>query len=305
MSLTLETERLTLRPLHPDDVDALFAIHSDPRAMAFMPAPPQETRDQAQELLNYQRNSEGATYWAICLRESNYMIGQVNYLAHTRIPGLGYILHPDHWGNGYATEACRAALDYGFETLGLDRVELWIDETNAASLRVAQKLGFKVRGRLPHKYHHRSTHHFMLVWGMLASEWRAETNAEPAAPRFFGVEPVLMTHDVQATAAFYRDKLGFHLDFLYGDPPDHAGVSRGEWSGNLVSLQLTQVPPDRPIKPSANLHIRVDTRLDALYEQYRAAGVEIVATPDDKPWGFREFAIRDDTGHILIFGSLR
>lgn len=42
--------------------------------------------------------------------------------------------------------------------------------------------------------------------------------------------------------------------------------------------------------------------LDALFETYKAHGVEIVAEPQDKPWGFREFAIKDDNGHVLIFG---
>lgn len=299
----LETERLTLRPLQENDVEALFAIYSDPRAMAFMPILPHEKLEQSQQLLDYQRGLEGATYWAVCLKGQQRMIGQVNYLAQTRVPGMGYITHPDYWGEGYTPEACRAALDYGFGTLGYDRVELWIDETNSASSRVAQKLGFKVRGRLPNKYRHTPNFHFMLVWGMFATEWRNEADAE-SPTRFFGIEPVLYTHDVQATAEFYRDKLGFHLDFLYGDPPDHAGVSRGEWSGSLVSLQLTQVPLEREIKPSANLHIRVDSNLDRLYEQYRTNGIEIIAAPDDKPWGFREFAIKDHAGHVLIFGAL-
>jgi ribosomal-protein-alanine N-acetyltransferase len=59
---------------------------------------------------------------------------------------MGYIIRRDFWGQGLTAEACRAALGYGFDVLGLDRVELWIDTTNYASQRVAQKLNFRVKG---------------------------------------------------------------------------------------------------------------------------------------------------------------
>lgn len=299
----LETDRLTLRPMTLDDAADMLAIYSDPRAMQFMPSPPHETIDQTRNMLQWDMAQDGAAMWAITLTGEDRVIGQVHYLGATRVPGMGYIIHHDYWGRGITVEACRPALDHGFSSMGFDRVELWIDETNAASLRVAQKLGFKQRGRIPHKYRHRDQYHFMTIWGMLAREWREDDPAQaPERTRFFGVEPVLMVHDVTATADFYRDKLGFHVDFLYGDPPNHGGVSRGEWTGSLVSLQLSQVPPEREIVPAGYLHVRVDESLDALCETYRANGVEIISRPQDQPWGFREFAIKDLNGHILVIG---
>lgn len=304
MPATLETERLTLQPMTSADVADLHTIYQDDRAMRFMPNPPYENVQQTQQLIEQQLGGNGAAYWSIRLKDSTTVIGQVNYLGQTRIPGMGYILHPYYWGQGIAVEACRAALDYGFAHFNYDRVELWIDERNSASLRVAQKLGFQVKGRIAHKYHHETSHHFMLVWGMLAHEWRTHpTHNPPVTPRFFSVEPVLMVHDVAATVAYYGDKLGFNVDFVVGDPPDHAGVSRGEWTGSLVSLQVTRVPPERELTPSGYLHIRMDEGLDALYEQYRSNGIEIFAEPDDKPWGFREFAIKDLNGHVLVFAT--
>jgi len=301
---TLETDRLTLTPLTVDDAPDLFDLFSNVKATRFMPFPRHADPDFTRHAIAQNLKNPGAIYWSVRLKGEQRVIGQINYLGGTRIPGLGYILHPDYWGQGITVEACRAALDYGFTDLGLDRVELWIDETNTASIRVAQKLGFGPKGRIPHKYAHETRHHYMLVWGMLVAQWHGEQNPEPSIPtQFFAVEPVLMVHDIEASAAFYRDKLGFTLDFLYGDPPNHAGVSRGEWTGSIVALQLSQVPPDREITPSSHLHIRVSTDLDELHATYAANGVEVIAPPENKPWGFREFTIKDDNGHILIFGT--
>ncbi|MEM6429567.1 MAG: VOC family protein, partial [Deinococcota bacterium] len=63
------------------------------------------------------------------------------------------------------------------------------------------------------------------------------------------------------------------------------------------------VPLERDVTPSSYLHIRVDTSLDSLYEDYLARGVEVAAAPEDKPWGMREFAVRDVNGHVLVFAT--
>jgi RimJ/RimL family protein N-acetyltransferase/uncharacterized glyoxalase superfamily protein PhnB len=298
----LTTERLILTPITPDDIADLHAIYRDERAMRYMPSPPHTELAQTREAIERDLAMQGALYMTIRRKDDPRAIGYVGFLGGTQVSGMGYLLHPEYWGQGIAGEACRAALDYGFSTRGYDRVELWIDEVNAASIRVAQKLGFRVKGRLPIKYAHRERYHFLLVYGMLASEW-TNAGAAPEVTRFFAVEPVLMTHDVRATVDFYHDKLGFNVDFLYGDPPNHAGVSRGEWTGSMVTVQIARVPPEREIQPSSYLHIRVDSRLDALCEEYRARGVTIIAEPEAKPWGFCEFAIKDPNGTVLVFAS--
>ncbi|HMQ51257.1 MAG TPA: GNAT family N-acetyltransferase [Anaerolineae bacterium] len=301
-SQTLQTERLTLRPLVLEDADKLFPIFSDPQMMRFMPMPPHESVTETRHHLTVQLRRQGAVAWAICWRDSGELIGQIDYLGETSLPGMGYLIKRELWGQGLAPEACQAALAYGFNQLGFDRVELWINEENVASQRVAQKLNFRLRGQLAQKYAHRSQHHLMLVFGLRAHEWRGETaTTEPT--RFLHIWPVLMVHNLAETVAFYRDKLGFKVDFTYGDPPEHAGVSRGDWSGGLVSLQLAQVPAEREIRPAGYLYIIVDTTLDHLYETYRANGVEIVAEPESYPWGMREFGIRDLNGHIFRFGT--
>ncbi|MGB7339436.1 MAG: GNAT family N-acetyltransferase [Phototrophicaceae bacterium] len=297
----LQTERLTLRPLRREDRDALFEIYQDEKVMHFLPTRVHQSANETIRKIEHDLSVEDAHYWAVCLKGTDTLIGEVMYLA-TRIRGMGYFIHSDHWGKGYVPEACRAVLDYGFAELGYDRVELWIDELNVPSLRVAQKLGFSPKGRIPLKDRYADHYHYLTVWGVLKSEWQNGVRGTSADVPFYAVEPVLHVHDITATTDYYRDTLGFHVDFLYGNPPTHAGVSRGEWSGNLVSLQLSQIPREREIVPSGHLHIRVGMGLDALYQQYSDKGVEIVEVPADKPWGFREFTIRDVNGHVLIFG---
>ncbi len=304
MTKILNTARLTLHPITISDAPDFFEMHSRDIAMRYMPTPVHTTVEQTVAAFGMDMSREGAIYWAIKLKTSDKLIGYVNFLGETRFPGMGYMVHPDYWGQGYAPEACRAALALGFEELGYDRVELWINEANIASQRVAQKLDFKLKGRIPQRYSHEETYHFMYVYGMLATEWRGEALNEGAkAARFFRVEPVLMVHDVGAAALYYRDKLGFQIDFMFGDPATHAGVSAGEWTGNVVTIQLSQVPPERDLTAASYLYFVIDTQIDVLHASYRSRGVEIVSAPTDQPWGMREFVVRDNSGHTLVFAT--
>jgi RimJ/RimL family protein N-acetyltransferase/uncharacterized glyoxalase superfamily protein PhnB len=300
----LETARLRLDALTPGDAEALHAFYRDPEAMRYMPEPPHadlaRTRARiARDLATMRRH-----LWAVRLRDGGDLVGVVGYLAGTRHPGLGYLIHPAHWGRGYAGEAVAAALEHGFDVLGFDRVELWIDERNRASRRVAEKLGFRQRSSLQQRYAHRDEAHTMLVYGILVEAYRGEPI--PIRPNVHAAEPVLMVHDVAAAVVFYRDRLGFGVDFVFGDGPDgpdHAGVSLGDWSGAMATLQLTRVPREREIRPAGYLYLLVGHGLDDLYERVRRAGVEIAGEPETFPWGMREFGVKDPEGHVLRFGQ--
>ena len=293
----LETDRLTLRPLTLEDADYIFTIYADEETMTFMSGPPHENVMQTRNYLQMCFTRADCAYWAICEKGDDTALGFVNYLGETRFPGLGYILRRDKWGLGYTTEACEAALSYGFETLDYDRVELWIDERNYKSIRVAEKLGCKQVGRLNQKYRHREDYHTMLVYGV----WRNQERTPQA--RVFAVEPVLMTHNLADALEFYHQKLGFNIDFVYGDPPNHAGVSFADWSGQGLVMQLTEVAKEREIVPAGYLYIIMSAQLDELCEQYRANGVEIYQEPTSQPWGLREFGIKDLDGQALRFGT--
>ncbi len=307
MSKILRTERLTLRPVKAGDEFDFSEICSNATAMRYLPSLVHHSADETAAWIDLKISKAGACLWAIFLVEGDSPIGFVNYLGETRIPGMGYVIHPDYWGQGYAPEACRAVLDYGFEQLGFDRVELWIDETNAASHRVAQKLGFKIKGRIPLNYAHQNDYHYMVVYGLRAEEWLAshakQASVSNPGTTLFRAEPVLFVRDVLVAAHYYRDCLGFHIDFIYGEPPRHAAVWRGDWTGSGVTIQLSKTDNDLDLSRSAYLYVFTDTKLDALFADFRKREVEIVSPPTDQPWGLREFSVRDLDGHLLIFAT--
>ena len=86
--------------------------------------------------------------WAIEERERGTLIGRAGIINPADWPGpeVGYVLGRDYWGHGYATEAARAAMDWGFATIGFDRLISLIDPANAASIAVAERLGETLDG---------------------------------------------------------------------------------------------------------------------------------------------------------------
>jgi uncharacterized glyoxalase superfamily protein PhnB len=104
------------------------------------------------------------------------------------------------------------------------------------------------------------------------------------------VHPTLRVPDVEAAATFYRDKLGFDVEFLWGDPPAHAGVRLG-----CASIHFSQGAPN---SDGHWIYLVVDD-VDRLFEWYRANGVETVNEPQTQPWGMREFNLNDLNGYRL------
>jgi RimJ/RimL family protein N-acetyltransferase len=146
---TLTSERFVLRAFREDDVPALTALHSDPDVMRYLrPNGEVETRPrQAWDYIATQMGHwllKGYGKWALADRASDTLIGRVGYFdAPYEWPGLelGWTLARSVWGKGYATDAARLALGWGFETLKTDEIISAIHPDNAASIRVAERLG--------------------------------------------------------------------------------------------------------------------------------------------------------------------
>jgi [ribosomal protein S5]-alanine N-acetyltransferase len=145
----LETDRLLLRPLCPDDLDSLAAIQADPEVMRYFPSGSrsiEQTRIDLERCILIQAEY-GFSLWATIERESGLLIGRSGLLPQTlqdrREVELAYMIARSHWGRGLATEAARAILDHGFRTLGLDRLVSIIHRDNLASRRVAENAGLK------------------------------------------------------------------------------------------------------------------------------------------------------------------
>ena len=152
MKILAETERLILREILPQDEDGLFEMDSDPEVHRYLGNEPVQNREQIREVIRYirrQYTDNGIGRWAVTDRHTHRFLGWAGLKlvtetvnGHTGYHDLGYRFMKQHWGRGYATEAARAVLDYGFDRMHLDEIYAMADCGNAASDHVLTKAGF-------------------------------------------------------------------------------------------------------------------------------------------------------------------
>jgi ribosomal-protein-alanine N-acetyltransferase len=142
----LTTERLILREFTEQDVDALHDVLSERDVHRYFPRTDPPTREQvekiiARQLAHWEKHNCG--WWAVILRESQKLIGWcgLQFLPEFDEVEVAYLLGGPYWGQGLATEAAWAAVQFGFRSLGLERIIALAHVENAASQRVIQKLG--------------------------------------------------------------------------------------------------------------------------------------------------------------------
>lgn len=165
----IETDRLSIRLPRADDAPAYFEIHSDPEVTRWLGGPkPSSVEEEAERIARNRAMHEelGFTMWAVEEKGSGEVVGLAGLF---RVENVGpeievaYHFRKDRWGRGYATEAARACLDYGFETVGLQRIVGLVAPENVASARVLEKCGMKQEG---------SAHHYdmdLVVYALSAS----------------------------------------------------------------------------------------------------------------------------------------
>ena len=153
----IETRHLHMRVAAEADFDALWEIWSDPRVQAGLLTRPQ-TMDEFAPVFALLLSTP--TMWVIEDRASHLVIGRAGIFEfpEERTAEVAYLLHPDWWGRGLATEAATAALGYAFEARGWDRAIAFVLPTNIASISVLRKLGLsyvhdaEVRGQAAELY---------------------------------------------------------------------------------------------------------------------------------------------------------
>jgi ribosomal-protein-alanine N-acetyltransferase len=144
----LETRRLILRRLTPDDAEALYRIYHERDVLKyFAQGPPDSVEAERANIVRHlgQYERHGFGLWATTLRESGEIIGRCGLLSR-QVDGtaeieIAYLLSPRFWGHGLASEAARAIRDFGFQVLGCSRLVSVIHPQNAASRRVAKAIG--------------------------------------------------------------------------------------------------------------------------------------------------------------------
>ncbi|MFC4012094.1 GNAT family N-acetyltransferase [Nonomuraea purpurea] len=175
----ITTARLHLRPFTPDDLDALHAYESRPDVARYLYWGPRD-RDTTRTLLDKKitrttLHDEGdAIELAMTLRTTGHLIGHCLLIwtsKQHRQGEIGYILHPDHHGHGYAPEAAHAMLRLGFDDLGLHRITGRLDARNTASARVLEKLHMRHEATLIDNAHVKDEWASETIYAILDSEW--------------------------------------------------------------------------------------------------------------------------------------
>lgn len=144
----LMTERLLLRPWTDADTPAFRRLNADPRVMAFFPAPLSDGESDALlARIRAHQAEHGFTFWAVEDRPGGGLAGmtglaRVTFAApFTPCVEIGWRFLPDYWGKGYALEAARLALGYGFTAFGLDEIVAFTTTGNRHSQGLMHRLG--------------------------------------------------------------------------------------------------------------------------------------------------------------------
>jgi len=169
----LETPRLFLRRLVPPDAEVIFRLQQDPEVTRYIgrdPDPNLEASLQRIEVIDANIRETNGITWGLVLKETGELIGTAGlwrWVKLHRFVEIGYQLASAYWGRGLMTEALRPILHFGFEVMGVHRIEANTDPANLASARVLEKVGFKQEARLRENWFYNGTFTDSAIYGML------------------------------------------------------------------------------------------------------------------------------------------
>jgi len=150
MKIITEQTRLLLRELEPGDAPALHPVFSDPQATRFMRTHSDSSETLAWiEAIRIGYKKYGFGPWAVVRKKDNALLGycgcSILHLHGKEEYEIAYRIVPAYWGQGFATEAVLACIDYAFTNLSFSRLFALIQPENIASVRVTEKTGMKHR----------------------------------------------------------------------------------------------------------------------------------------------------------------
>lgn len=172
----LQTQRLLLKKLTPEDAPALFELRSDPAVMKYIDRPLAKTDADALALIqvisDFLEKNEAIT-WGIFLKDDPSVKGTIGFWRilkeHYRAE-IGYLLHPSLHGKGIMQEAMESVLRYGFEVMKLHSVEANVKPGNISSEKVLQRNGFVQEGYFRENYFFEGQFWDTVVYSLLASK---------------------------------------------------------------------------------------------------------------------------------------
>ncbi|MDO7908278.1 GNAT family N-acetyltransferase [Paenibacillus sp. JX-17] len=175
----LETPRLKLRRMTRQDAPEIYRCWSDREVTRFMNISPMTSVEEAEEMigfLNDMAEIDDAIRWGIVDKSTGRLMGSCGYNSW-QIKGsyrgeIGYEIHKPYWRKGYMTEALKAILTFGFETMRLNRIEGLVDHRNDGSSALLASLGFTREGLLRQVQHTASGFKDMQMYSLLYEEWQ-------------------------------------------------------------------------------------------------------------------------------------
>jgi len=182
---TFTTGRLVLRPMEPGDAEAIFEIKGDPGVTECYAAEPHATRDQTRKWVEDRLDGyreRKSIWWMYTLKEQSRVIGSCCYWhidEESRCAEIGYELNRAYWHQGISSEALVPILEYGFDGMGLNRIEACPFAENASSNRLLQNLGFKLEGTLRQRVWFRGRFLDQHYYGLLKGEFKPLRAASP------------------------------------------------------------------------------------------------------------------------------
>lgn len=150
----LNTDRLMLRELTEDDALDILNCFSNPDVLRFYGQNPLANQNQVKQIIrNFSKNYEEkrGIKWGIAVKGEGGIIGTIGFqewsIEHKRAD-ISYALIPEQWGKGYAIEAVKKVISYGFQELNLTRIGAMVFTENESSIKLLEKLGFEKEGIL-------------------------------------------------------------------------------------------------------------------------------------------------------------
>lgn len=185
---TLTTERLTLRPLRREDAADMFAYASDPEMAHYTLWEAHRTLADTRQFLTYTlacyERGEPAS-WGVVLTATGRLIGTCGFVGwnmNHRRGEIGYAIARALWGQGLATEAARAVVDFGFRATTVYRLQALCMVENTASARVMEKLGMHYEGILRGFMVHKGHPSDMKMYATLRNDWDERPSESAETP---------------------------------------------------------------------------------------------------------------------------
>ncbi|MDY7990927.1 GNAT family protein [Paenibacillus polymyxa] len=173
--MQFETNRLIIRDIGRSDWESIHTYTSLPevtRYTAWGPNTEEDTKAYIEQVLASQQEQPRQDYeLAVCLKNNGTLIGGVGIHVKDTNAEMGYVLNPDYQGKGYAAEAARAILDFGFSTLAVHRIYATCRPENKASEKVMQQIGMQREGLMREHWYYKGGFHDSYLYSILAEEY--------------------------------------------------------------------------------------------------------------------------------------